>query len=352
MRFGLFSLFSQPNMGVPQADVYRNGFDLCERADRAGFDCLWVAEHHFSNFGLASAPLALALEIAHRTERARVGVAVLVLPFYAPVRLAEEVAMVDVLTGGRLNVGIGRGYQAYEFERFGVPMDQARERFEEVHDVLIKAWQETAFTYQGEHVTIPPTTVFPRPVQQPHPPLWVAGASAETIDFAARHGYNLFTVAGMGPLSAVERGRDLFWEALARHGRRPGSAVLGAQRTILVTRDQREADAAIDDALYQYRLSRRYRTNTVEVVDGFARPTPFPDEPTHEEARGQLIWGSPEECVEQIERHREVGVSYLNLMFNVGGLTHEQSLRSFDLFVERVMPHFVQVEQREPAAVG
>ncbi len=349
MRFGLFSLFSQPNLNVPQAEVYRRGFELVERADHAGFDCLWVAEHHFSNFGLASAPLTIAMETARRTTHARVGVAVLVLPFYHPLHLAEEIAMVDVMTDGRLNIGIGRGYQQYEFDRVGVPMDQARERFEEVHEVLIRAWTEPEFEHRGRHFAFPPTSVLPRTVQRPHPPIWVAGASSETIDFAAAHGYNLFTVAGMGPLAAVERGRDLYRASLTQHGRAPDSATVAAQRTIFVTDSPREAEATVEHALYQYRLSRRYRTNTVQVDTGFARPVPFEDEPTLSEAREQLIWGSPDECAEQIEEHRRLGVTYMNLMFHVGGLTHEQSLRSFDLFAERVMPQFV--EERVPVGV-
>lgn len=346
MRFGLFSLFSQPNLSVPQAEVYRNAFELAELAGQAGFDCLWVAEHHFSNFGLASAPLTLAAEMAHHSPNTRVGVAVLVLPFYEPLRLAEEVAVVDVLTDGRLNIGIGRGYQQYEFDRIGVPMNQARERFEEVHAVLIRAWTESEFTHHGRHFVFPSTTVLPRTVQRPHPPLWAAGASPETIEFAAEHGYNLFTVAGLAPLSAVERGRDLFQAALVKHGHAPDAVEIGAQRTIFVTDDPREADAAVEYALYQYRLSRRYRTNEIQVERGFARPTPFDDEPTAREAREQLIWGSPEECAERIEAHRRIGVTYMNLMFHVGGLTHAQSLRSFELFAERVMPHFA--EQRGP----
>ena len=138
MKFGVFFLLQSPDM-QDSATVYRRALEQMVYADELGFDSVWIAEHHFSNYGYCPNPLALAVKAAQMTRHVRVGTAVLVLPLWHPLRLAEEIAMADVLTEGRLEVGVARGYQSYEFDRLGLNIDESRERSDETLDVMLKA---------------------------------------------------------------------------------------------------------------------------------------------------------------------------------------------------------------------
>src|SRR4051794_10728600 len=139
MRFGLFSLIPRVDLGRAPAELFAETFELAALADGCeAFDTAWVAEHHFSNYGLVASPLPFMLELAHRTRRLRLVSGVLVLPFYQPVRVAEEIALVDQLTGGRIVVGVGRGYQPYEFERHGLDIEDSRSRFDETLEIILR----------------------------------------------------------------------------------------------------------------------------------------------------------------------------------------------------------------------
>jgi alkanesulfonate monooxygenase SsuD/methylene tetrahydromethanopterin reductase-like flavin-dependent oxidoreductase (luciferase family) len=186
MKLGIFYEWPNPEVGDWQR-LFEEGIEQIQYAEELGFDFVLIAEHHFSNYGMSPAPLLQALAIAERTRRIRVGTAVLVLPVWQPLRLAEEIAVLDNLTGGRFFCGIGRGYQPHEFARVGVRFEESRARFSECLDVLLAAWsQDTSFTYSGEYVHIPnDPVVWPKPRQNPHATLWVAGPSAYTLMLAA-----------------------------------------------------------------------------------------------------------------------------------------------------------------------
>ncbi len=150
MDFGTFLLLQSPSARPPE-ELFARAVELAQTADRLGFDSIWCAEHHFSTYGYLSRPLMLAIHIANRTERIRVGSAVVVLPLHHPLIVAEEIATADVLTGGRLNVGLGRGYQTYEFERLGFTLGESRERFDEEVDILLRAFEGQPFAHEGKH---------------------------------------------------------------------------------------------------------------------------------------------------------------------------------------------------------
>src|SRR5262244_2611039 len=166
INFGTFLLMQSPSARSSQ-EIYARGLEIAQASETLGFDNVWLAEHHFSTYGYLSRPAQLATYIAARTTRIRVGTAVIVVPLHHPLVIAEEIATLDLLAGGRVDIGLGRGYQHYEFERFG------RERWEESIDIILRSFEGRPFSYEGKFFRMPETSVFPQPVQRPHPPLWV-----------------------------------------------------------------------------------------------------------------------------------------------------------------------------------
>ena len=170
MNFGTFLLMQSPSARTSQ-EIYARGVEMAQAAEALGFRNVWLAEHHFSTYGYLSRPAQLATYIAAKTTRLRVGTAVIVVPLHHPLVIAEEIATLDLLSGGRLDVGLGRGYQHYEFERFGLELESGRARWEESIDVILKALGGQPFSYEGKFFKIPETSVFPQPVQKPLPPI-------------------------------------------------------------------------------------------------------------------------------------------------------------------------------------
>src|SRR5499427_7190098 len=171
-------------------DMYTRAAEHAQAAEELGFRNIWLAEHHFSTYGYLARPVQLATYIAAKTTRLRVGTAVIVVPLHHPLVVAEEIATLALLAGERLDIGLGRGYQYYEFERLGLELDTARARWEESVDIILKALGGGSFSYDGKLFKIPETSVFPQPLQQPHPPIWVTAQSPESVEAAVRRGFN------------------------------------------------------------------------------------------------------------------------------------------------------------------
>src|SRR5258705_6554040 len=192
MDFGTFLLMQSPSACTSQ-EIYSRGVEVAQAAEALGFRNVWLAEHHFSTYGYLSRPAQLATYIAAKTTRLRVGTAVIVVPLHHPLVVAEEIATLDLLSGGRLDVGLGRGYQHYEFERFGLELESGRQRWDEAVDIIMKSFEGGAFSYDGKLFKIPETTVFPQPLQKPHPPIWITAQSPDSLEAAVRRGFNVLT---------------------------------------------------------------------------------------------------------------------------------------------------------------
>jgi alkanesulfonate monooxygenase SsuD/methylene tetrahydromethanopterin reductase-like flavin-dependent oxidoreductase (luciferase family) len=213
VKFGLFyQLPCAPDQSP--AERYRETIEQITLADELGFDTAWLAELHFFHpFSIMPAPLQIAVAIAQRTHRIRFGTGVVLLPFHHPMRVAEEAAVTDILTGGRLDLGVGRGTIAVHFRGFGVPREESRERFEESLAIIRGAWMsDDAFSYDGLFYQIPPTSLAPRPIQRPHPPIRIAANSPDTAEFAGLNGYDVMVASPINPLAGffdhVRRYRD------------------------------------------------------------------------------------------------------------------------------------------------
>src|ERR1700730_7226848 len=191
MRFGTFHLIGSPTM-APASERFGATLSHMELADELGFDSVWIAEHHFSNYGYSANPLLLIARASASAPRVRFGQAVIVAPFWHPLRLAEDIAITDLLTDGRLEVGLGRGYQPLEFRGLDVDQSQSRAIFEEQFEVMRLAWTADDFTFDGSHYPVRHAiTVLPRPLQQPHPPIWLAVQRETSLDAAAAHGCDI-----------------------------------------------------------------------------------------------------------------------------------------------------------------
>ncbi len=338
MKFGTFLLMQSPSARSSR-EIYARGVEIAQAAEALGFNNVWLAEHHFSTYGYLSRPVQLATYIAAKTTRLRVGTAVIVVPLHHPLVIAEEIATLDLLSGGRLDVGLGRGYQHYEFERFGLELESGRARWEESIDVILKSFEGRPFSYDGKLFKIPETTVFPQPVQQPRPPIWITAQSPDSVEGAVRRGFNVLT-GGFGiPIERMAEFRRLFDRVVAEvKPERP--LEVGVQRAVYVTDTHADARAAAEEARWNMRVTLSLRNHYERVEQGRAVPVPAPKEPDLDDLLDRfLVIGTPDTCIRQIKRIRElVGITHFNCSFWFGDLEHPRVLRSMELFAREVMP--------------
>src|SRR5205823_3505028 len=191
MKVGVLQFFSWPERRVAIETVYERALQRIEIMDRTGYDAVWLAEHHFHSFSVCPSVHMMGVQVAARTRRLRIGTAVSLAAFYHPLRLAEEVALLDVLSGGRVNWGAGRGFERSEFEAFGIPGEESASRFHEAVDIVLKAWTSEKLSYRGKYHSYEGVEVLPKPMQAPHPPVWMAASSLPAIDWAAAKGFSI-----------------------------------------------------------------------------------------------------------------------------------------------------------------
>ena len=340
IKFGTFLLMQSPSARSSQ-EIYSRAIDIAQAAETLSFRNVWLAEHHFSTYGYLSRPAQLATFIAAKTTRLRVGTAVIVVPLHHPLVIAEEIATLDQLAGGRVDIGLGRGYQHYEFERLGLELDSARSRWEESVDVILKAFQGEPFSYEGKLFTIPETSVFPQPLQKPHPPIWVTAQSPESIEATVRRGFNVLT-GGFGvPLERMGEFRRLF-DRLVAEVKPARPLEVGVQRAVYVTDNEADARAAAEEARWNMRVTLSLRNQYERVEKGRAVAVPAPKEPDIDDLLDRfLVIGTPDTVIRQIKRVQDVvGITHFNCSFWFGDLEQARVLRSMELFAREVMPAF------------
>ena len=340
MKFGLFQLLHSADKG-PAEEVYANALEQAKLADDLGFEGIWLAEHHFSSYGYSPNPLTFAVKVADHTKHVRIGTAVVVLPLYHPLRLAEEIALSDQLTGGRLDVGLGRGYQRYEFERLGLNLDDSRPLFDEALEIILGALTQESFSYEGKYYQIPETTIFPRPLQKPHPPFWIAAQSPPSIVDAVQRGYNCITGGSSAPSGRVLQSWEVFRDAVNEAGLSwPQEFTIQSQ--VHVAENDETARAQTQNALWHLRSAGALRANTQKVVAGLAIEQPQPNEPDPNLMYDEwLLFGDAETTKRKLQRLLDItGITYLNCVFAIGRLEHKEVLKSMERFARDVMPHF------------
>ena len=338
MRFGLFgSAAARRGSGELDSAVgFRDFIDYNVEAEALGFHSTFVVEHHFTGFGQISATLNLLTWLGARTRNLRLGTAVIVLPWHNPVLLAEQAATLDLLSGGRLDFGIGKGYRYNEFAGFDVTMEQADARFEEAIGVLLRAWtSEERFSHHGENWRFNDIIVEPPTAQKPHPPVWMGAGSERSIRNVAERGFNLLLGQYASP-DDVAHSIAVFKAAVEASGRRYDPMQVGVTRAFFVAENDAERDAALDRRLQNRlrQLALATRPDGV-VLGGPDRATGDPREVNVNSA----IYGNPDEIAGKLEALRTCGVGYV-LMNGGGSGGGERGRVSMRRFAGEVMPIF------------
>ncbi|PYM13664.1 MAG: LLM class flavin-dependent oxidoreductase [Candidatus Rokuibacteriota bacterium] len=338
MEFGIFNLMGSREADKPTAQVFGEVAEQTRRADELGYTTAWFAEHHFSNYCLCASPLMMVAHCASITRRIRLGTAVVVLPLYNPARLAAEIATADAMSNGRLMLGIGAGYQPYEFERFGIDIARNLEMTEELCDILDLAFSRDFFSYNGKHYRMPETHIPARPVQNPLP-IYVAGHSQAMFRTAARHGYRVLTSGRVGGAKLLAEQYADIVAAFEAESVPVARAQLTVNRFACITDSREEGMRFAENARYQTRLASSLRRRA-EVMRGTVLvDVPFPDEPPLETIHDNLLIGDVETVAErlvaEIDATRPVHVCF---SFKVGDTPHKTAMNSMELMIGEVKP--------------
>src|SRR5688572_21669371 len=331
MKFGLFGGAKSSGEGsVGDSLGYRKYIDYVLHAEELGYHSVFVVEHHFTGVGQLSASLNFLSYLAGRTSRIRLGTAVVVLPWHNPVLLAEQVATVDLLSNGRLDLGVGKGYRPPEFAGFCIPIEEATERFEEAMAFLRTAWTATdRFSHRGRRWQFESIVIEPRPVQQPHPPLWMGAGSFESIRRAAREGFNLL-LDQIAPVDLIIERVAAYRGELGKLGRsyRPGQIALARALQIVRTEAERQSAYAL-------------RTKVLKTIGGLARgpgAERYQSIGSHADpnlaSEESALLGTPGEIVARLRKLEAGGVDYVLLVDPTGS---KEALRTF---AEEIMPAF------------
>ncbi len=339
MDYGIFNLMNRrhPSQTVPQ--VISETVEQVQAAESAGFGISWFTEHHFSNYSLSPSPLMMIGHVAPQTLRIRLGSAVVLPALYQPARLLGEISFADCLSEGRLVLGLGSGYQAYELARFGVELSEASAITNEWIDFLSKGLGQESFEYHGDYIDLPQTWFTARSVQEPRPEIWIAGNSPGSQRRAVTGDHPLF-VSGFGrdveTLAEIRAEAEETWK---HAGKSPDDLQFGTLRYCFVTDVKAEALAFAENARYQIRLSRYLRQGQTALDKPWLPEEAFEDEMSPEDI---LAWNPigdaetvAEKLVEEIERVRPV---HSALYMTIGDTPHEAAMRSIEKFGNDVVP--------------
>ena len=338
MDFGYFGLMGYRERGTRPQRVFEEHIEQVRQADRLGFGIAWFAEHHFSNYCICPSPLLMAARCAGETQRIKLAPAVVVAPLYQPARVLAEIGMVDACSEGRLVLGVGSGYQPYEFERFGQDLAEARPMLEEFLDMLELAFDNETFSYEGKHYRMPETHISARPVNG-RPDVWVAGDGDVGHRLCARRGYSpMFTGRWLGA-DYLAGMRERIAEAYRSEGCDPETMRIGFQRFLCVTESRAETLAYVDNARHQMRLASALRRRA-EVMDGaMMTEVPMPDELSLEEIANNLLVGDCETIAERLTAEiRAARPAHIMFHFQVGGSSHRAAMDSMEKLVTDIRP--------------
>jgi alkanesulfonate monooxygenase SsuD/methylene tetrahydromethanopterin reductase-like flavin-dependent oxidoreductase (luciferase family) len=315
-----------------------------ELGDRVGFDTAWLAEiHFFPNVSRLASPLAVLAAAAQRTQRIRLGTAVTLLPLHHPLKIAEDAATVDLLSGGRLELGVGRGAAPSMFAAYNVPIEESRERFEESLAVIRQAWTTERLTFHGKYLQVQDLQVFPRPLQKPHPPLRIAANSPETYTIAGRLGLPIFaTPLIAGSMDKLRQYIAAHRESLPAGVKQDVAVAFPVHAAASRAQARRECEASLKH-FFSFLEQRRPDIQALpESYQSLQRAVDRLAKITYEEVEELgAVLGDPDYCVERIRQlQREFRMNEFICYFNQGGLVEPATVRrSMELFAREVIPH-------------
>ncbi len=341
VSYGVFNLAPQRHTATTDRNLVADVVEQVRVAEALGYDIAWIAEHHFSNLSLSPSPLMTLAHLAGVTERIGLGTGVAVLPLYQPMRLVEEIAYVDILSGGRLHLGIGSGSQNHESRGLGTDLAEARACFEEVLDILEMAFDQGRVAHEGRHFQIPETVLSLRPVQTPHPPVYFAGLSGDAplMERVARRGYIPFASASWMPVAAVAAKRDGYVEGRRAAGLDPTAMPFAVQRLIYVADDAADAADAAEHAVYTYRVVAAAKSGAARFDGHVIQAEPVPGEDDVATILAQGMVGSVEHVAEKLVADIQgLGLTHMSCFMSFGGLSHARVVRSMERFMGEVVP--------------
>ena len=353
------NMLAQP--GRSDVSVVSEHFALGDLAEPLGFDSLFALEHHFTGYAMSPAPLQLLAYFAGRTRRIALGTAVIVLPWYDPIRVAEGIALLDIMCGGRCLFGFGRGAASAEYAGFRVPMEEARARFVESARIVIKALTHDVFDWEGEFFKIPTMSIRPRPISHPERRFYASSVSPESAEIMAKLGFGLLVIMqNEWPKAAedIQRFRDI----TASVGHTPRPPIISTNISVAESRDEAHERAAVYlarkwdsiDTHYHFSDGHLASVKGYEFYGGMAKTyskmkdASYRKKATDFYVKIQVV-GTPDDCLQQIaELQRLTGLTHLVGEFGYGGMPHEEAQLNLRLFADRVLP----VLQRDGAFAG
>jgi len=334
MKFGLYSSIASPPRGEHLDRCLDEVIAEARLAEANGFDSCFFGEHHQDKDGFLPSPLIVATAVAAQTRRLTVGTSVILLPLHHPVHVAEDVITLDLVSKGRVVLGVGIGYQSADFRAFAVPMEDRLALFEESVEILRQCWSGERFSFRGKHYVLDDVQITPRPYQSSGPPLWIGASVPAAVRRAGRLA-DAFVCTPSTNLEGTRRLVDLYTEAARVAGRRPQVVLM---RDAWVARTRAEAEAVygpeVMTAYRYYSEQRLAEFRNIPAGTPFTLDTLAPD---------RLILGDPEACVREFHRwHEATGADYFLLRLrhaHSGGPAHEKIMEAITLFGERVLPH-------------
>ncbi len=338
MNFGLLMSFrNSSRRELSYSELYRRHVDLCVEAEELGFDTIWLTEHHFVDDGYTPTMMPLAAAIAARTKRIRIGTFVLLMPLHEPLHVAEEAVTIDALSNGRFDLGLGQGYVPREFTGFNIPREQRSRRLREGVEVVRRLMTEEKVTFEGQCYTVRNATLYPRPTQKPHPPIWIGARSRPATERAARNGFHL---AGTG-----EHQAQIYRDALVAAGRNPADFNIAQLRFGYVASKREKAWDECEFGLHY--LLKRYgqwiaEANDVPGDENYTKIPPVGKLRKSNDAgmigEGFMV-GTPDDAIAQIEQIDRYA-THLALGLALPGIEPKKIRASMKLFAEKVIPHF------------
>jgi alkanesulfonate monooxygenase SsuD/methylene tetrahydromethanopterin reductase-like flavin-dependent oxidoreductase (luciferase family) len=331
LQFGIFD-WIEASQRAP-AEVYEHKLQLAAAADQAGFHAYLIAEHQGTPLSINSAPSVMLAAMFQRTRRLRAGALTFCLPWHDPYRFYNEVCMLDQMSRGRLELGVGRGVSPIESKIFGLQnIEQSRQKYRETLDIFFDACRRDVIQYGGEEVEL-----YNKPVQKPWPPLWFPSSNRDSIEFTARHGYNTALLAKLADCKPFfDRYREI-WE---RHRNDPGrhnahiaSPLLAKTQHMVIAETEAEAER-LGLAAYG-----KWAGHIHHLTRKLGRPDVHKTEPYAEDSAQRLITGTPRTALEKMqEMLRVTGANYLLCIFSFGDLAPQHAMRSLELFAREMMP--------------
>ncbi|CAB3677293.1 MULTISPECIES: LLM class flavin-dependent oxidoreductase [Achromobacter] len=341
MEFGVFILAQQRGYHQSSAQVINNSIEQTVAAEQAGFNTAWYAEHHFNNYSLSPSPLMTVAHAAAKTSRIRLGTAVCILPLYHPARFLAEVGFVDTVSNGRLELGVGSGYQQFEFERFGVQLEESGAIFNEFLDVIPKGLTQKIFEHDGKFLKIPPSSIAVRCIQDPMPPLWITSGNPVTLGRGVRENHNLFVTALLKGNDAIAELRGRLEKVADDNGKDLDRDVkFGFLRCGYASDNKAEIDAYLDCARFQRRISESLKFRRAQSDDGYmVKEVPSDTDPTFEQLRKNLPVGSVNEVIDKmLEEISILRPKHIALQTQLGDFDQKTMLKQIELWGDKIIP--------------